>query len=412
MQRLGVVGVVLPALLAGAAAAAGPRPEATPGSPSAVVEAAFADLRAWAAALEMAHVDDGAYPEATDTETLAQLLTRRGYWSAPALLDPWGSRYHCVSTSAGFRVWSAGPDGEEGTADDLETLGDSPPPGRPSSPETPAVVPPSPVPLRHGKVGNTLTVTKVGEDLQLQWSATGTTYDVVGSTEPSFANPYYLSHQPGTSFTYAGALSRGTSVEHFDVTDETETNRGSDGAGNLPPPPPTLDPLPGGSAWVVGATATLTGSGFSEVPGDNLVCFGGGVCLHPDTATSTQLGFEVPPAAVSGSVSVTIGGLQSGTVGAEVHLDASALSQLRSVGFARAPGEYWSAGNDGSGDHIFRHHFDDGSGAWVREVADNGYTGIHFLSTATDRFGTLYAGFGEPSGGRAAWYRREGRPTA
>lgn len=397
MQRVGLLGVVLVALVAEPATAAGQPTEASSSSPSAAAERAVVDLRAWAAALEAAQVDDGAYPEGTDVAALADLLVRRGHWAAPVPLDPWGNPYRCTSASAGFRVWSAGPDGEEGTGDDLETLGDSPPSGCPSSPMTPAVAPPPPVPLRRGKVGNSLTVTKVGEDLLLSWAATGTTYDVVGSMEPSFANPYYLSQQAGTSFTYAGALSRGASVELFDVTDETETNRGEDGAGNLPPPPPILDPLPGGSALVVGSTATLTGSGFSEVLGDNLICFAGGICLHPDTATPTELGFTVPPAAVSGPVSVTIGGLQSGTVDAEVHLEPSAFSQLRSVGFARAPGEYWSAGDDGTGNHIFRHHYDVGTGAWVREVADNGFNGIHFLSTATDRFGTLYAGFGEPS---------------
>ena len=175
-----------------------------------------------------------------------------------------------------------------------------------------------------------------------------------------------------------------------------------------------IDPIAGGSALIIGTTAAITGTGFSDVPGDNLICWAGGICQHPDSATGTQLGFTVPPSAVSSPISLTIGGLQSGTVETEVHLAASALSTLRSIGFAKQSGEYWSAGSDGT-NHIFRHHYEPATGTWVRSVADNGYGGIHYLSAASDQFGTLYAGLGDeaviggtrrvvpPSGAAPCW---------
>jgi hypothetical protein len=85
--------------------------------------------------------------------------------------------------------------------------------------------------------------------------------------------------------------------------------------------PPTVNPLPEGTALVIGASVSITGTGFSEVAGDNLICFDGGVCIHPDHATPTQLDFTVPPSALSGSLTVTVGLPQSGTDDSDVHLE-------------------------------------------------------------------------------------------
>ncbi len=258
-----------------------------------------------------------------------------------------------------------------------------------------------PVHDAHRKVGNNLTVTRSGDDVVLSWPATGTTYDVVASSTARFLQPELLSQQPSTSFTYVGALSGGGTIEFFDVTDETETNRGEDGAGNLPPAPPTVDPFPGGTALAIGQQATITGSGFSEVSGDNLICFAGGICFHPDTATATQLDFTVPPSALSGGLSVTNGLLQSGVVSTDIVLESPGVDILRTIGFAARPGggadvggEYWTTSRVSGQDHVYRHYYDPGSKTWAREDRSGSYTGVHYLSTKTDRFGNLYAGYG------------------
>jgi hypothetical protein len=41
------------------------------------------------------------------------------------------------------------------------------------------------------------------------------------------------------------------------------------------------------AAWTIhGATASLTGTGFSDLAEDNVICFAGGICLTPDIATT------------------------------------------------------------------------------------------------------------------------------
>jgi general secretion pathway protein G len=77
--------------------------------------------------------DCGRYP--TTAEGLGALRHRPPYikgWKGPYLTkevpnDPWGNPYnyrsptqHAVESSTCFDVWSNGPDGEEGTADDIQ----------------------------------------------------------------------------------------------------------------------------------------------------------------------------------------------------------------------------------------------------------------------------------------------------
>ncbi|MCD4748675.1 MAG: type II secretion system protein GspG [Thermoanaerobaculales bacterium] len=286
-------------------------------------EKTASDLRVWNTAMGMAFLDHGQYPQTQDIFALAAFLQQQNYWEAPIVRDPWGQPYRCDSSSGRYTVWSVGPDGLDETHDDLTSSGTAPPSSAATSRERRLDVAPKGS-RGTGRVGNTLTATKSGDDVVLTWAPTGTTYDVVGSSTAEFLNPYVLSQQASTTHTYVGALSSGRDLEFFDVTDETETNRGEDGAGNLPPPPPTLDPLPGGSALVIGATGSLTGTGFSDLAEDNLICFAGGICLAPDTATqrATQLDFTVPPGAVSSSIALTNGLLQSDPISVDIHLES------------------------------------------------------------------------------------------
>ncbi len=262
-----------------------------------------------------------------------------------------------------------------------------------------------PLPRRQ-KVGNGLTLTREGDDVVFAWPATGLEYDVVASTTARFLNPELLSHQTTAGFTYSGALGQGGEVEYFDVTDETETNRGEDGAGNLPPPPPVVDGFAGGTTLAIGQQAVINGSGFSEVPGDNVICFDGGICLHPDSATTTQLTFTVPPSAVSGQLWVTLGQLDSAPISFEVRLDPISEGTFRSVAFAPRPngvgdvgGEYWTTSMLSGSNYFYRHYYDPATGDWLKANMSGSYGGsaIHYLSSSTDRFGNLYAAYATQS---------------
>lgn len=153
-------------------------------------------------------------------------MEQQSYWEAPIVNDPWGQPYRCDSSRVQYRVWSVGPDAVDGTDDDEISAGVAPQRrgvASQSEEQRPNVVPKrSP---EAGRVGNTLTVTKSGDDVVLSWGATGTTYDVVGSTTAGFLNPYVLNRQASTTYTYVDALSGAGDLEFFDVTDETETNR-------------------------------------------------------------------------------------------------------------------------------------------------------------------------------------------
>ncbi len=356
------------------------------------------ELNAWACAMEAARADNRQYPQGQEISTLATLLHQQGYWTGPVVTDPWGRPYRCESSAADYRIWSLGPDGLDGTGDDVAVAreGEQASAAAPQpQPEPRAVTPPHP----RGRVGNTLTVTRSGNDLVLSWAPTGSTYTVVGSATPGFFNPYLLSQQAATTFTYTAALSGSASVEFFDVADESETSRGEDGAGNLPPSPPVLDPPSAGTAFAIGSTATLTGT-FAQMPEDNTLCLAGGICFWPDATSgrSSQLDLTVPVGAVSSSLSVSNGILQSDPVAVEIHLEDPPVDMVRAVGFARragtgAGGEYWTSSKLGGVDHVYRHSYSAATGKWVREAREGLFTDeYHLVSTKTDYYGNLYAG--------------------
>lgn len=83
-------------------------------------------------ALENYEMGNGFYP--TTEQGLAALMTKPTSapapqdWSGPYLsddpIDPWGHpyQYHCPSTNnnpKGYDIWSFGPDGKDGTEDDI-----------------------------------------------------------------------------------------------------------------------------------------------------------------------------------------------------------------------------------------------------------------------------------------------------
>jgi general secretion pathway protein G len=110
-------------------------PKLTGRSEDARISAAKSDLNNMRTALSMYEVDNGKYP--TSEQGLQALLAKPAgapepkSWKGPYLqnmsevpLDPWGQKYVYVCPGAkntsGFDLFSAGPDGQPGSQDDVE----------------------------------------------------------------------------------------------------------------------------------------------------------------------------------------------------------------------------------------------------------------------------------------------------
>lgn len=87
-------------------------------------ERAKGDLHAAVRALEQYAIDHSAYPVASSCPELAAALGAARTGSVP-IKDPWGNGYLCSSSQGGYRIESAGDDGEQATADDISVGGGS-----------------------------------------------------------------------------------------------------------------------------------------------------------------------------------------------------------------------------------------------------------------------------------------------
>ena len=87
-----------------------------------------------------------------------------------------------------------------------------------------------------------------------------------------------------------------------------------------PDPPVVLSFSP--SEGEVGISVTITGENFSATPSENEVRFGGVMAAEPTSASTTSLTVKVPSGAVTGRVSVAVGG-QTGTSSERLYCDSS-----------------------------------------------------------------------------------------
>jgi len=250
------------------------------------------------------------------------------------------------------------------------------------------------------RAATTLAVNKSGSDIVLSWTSTGAVFGGAGATDGPFANTTtFFVGFGGASYTYTGALANTRQLEFFDVSDETEFNRGGNwNGGVLPPPPPAIST--GGATNIgtlfVGSTGTIDGNGFSTVPGNNSVCFKGGVCTQATTASSTQIQFITPPGALSGPVTVSVGNRTSAPENATVTLEDPATGWLiRTIGFSRQDKSYWMAGTSAAVNSLYRVYYDSLTGKWLRENRGGAFSSeVLFCSTQTTRLGQLACGFG------------------
>jgi hypothetical protein len=369
-----------------------------------------ADFRSWDAALQTVAVDFVAVPKGNDIQALADYLKEHGYWEESILFDPWGNLYRFSSDGKSYTFSSSGPDGKFSTPDDLSAQGaifePLNPPEHPPSTSRSTFIAPSP-----RSPDTELFLIKSGtSDILFNWTGAGTAYNITGAVDPSFLNAYLLSKDnAGPSYTYANGLTNPKTLEFFSVTDNTgnEPNPAEDANGNLPPVPPAISSISG--SWYIGGTPSITGTDFSTVSGDNLICFPGGYCIRPTTATATQLNLIVPPGAISGPLTVGIGLLQSNNLSVDISLEDPSFNTLniRTIGFAPSVGDYYSGSLDtiAGTNQVIRHYYNTLTNKWAREDRSGSYTQTHYCSTVTDRNGREFCGMAaQTTGGGGTRY--------
>jgi hypothetical protein len=218
----------------------------------------------------------------------------------------------------------------------------------------------------------------------LSWTGTGTAYDGARATDARFTNATtQFSGTAVTNHTYAGGLTNARTLEFFDVTDETEGNRGGDwNAGVLPPLPPAIDtedPSTNIDELFIGSTGIIAGAGFSNIPETNTICFEGGVCTQATSTSANQLQFITPPGAYSGAVTVTVGGQTSDPATAIVALDdPSEWSGIVRFTYSKQDRSYWVRGTASGVNSLYRLYYDTTTQRWARD--DRGLGGFLFSS--------------------------------
>jgi hypothetical protein len=212
-------------------------------SPNGASDRVARDLRTWASVMEMFRTDDGTYPETTSIAGHGAMAKARGYWSDPSVVDEKGRAYLVRAERGSYRISSRSGELVDG-AIDLAPADDA---GSSSTRPDALAQPPatsSPGSSAPDAPGTILSVNKSGGDVVLSWSGTGTVFAGAEATDGPFANTNTLfGGLGGLTYTYVGAVSNSRVLELFDVSDETETNRGGNwNAECYPPPHPRLTP--------------------------------------------------------------------------------------------------------------------------------------------------------------------------
>ncbi len=153
--------------------------------------------------------------------------------------------------------------------------------------------------------------------VMLRWDQSSTTtvfrYNIYGgeSPQPTVRVDSVMTGRADTSITLAG-LVNGTTYYYRVTSVDADGNEGgySNEISVIPAETPPMVAGISPSSGVPGTSVTLLGSGFSAVPAENIVRFGG-VRATVTAATTTSLTVTVPSGASYGPVSVTVAGLSA-----------------------------------------------------------------------------------------------------
>ena len=111
----------------------------------------------------------------------------------------------------------------------------------------------------------------------------------------------------------------------------------------MPPLAPVIDPTSPdtniGNLYIGKEDGSIGGSGFSEIAGENKVCFEDGVCTFAESSTGSKITFKVPAGASSGGVTVEVRGQVSEPEEATVNLENTESGWLiRTMGYSKQSG--------------------------------------------------------------------------
>ena len=168
------------------------------------------------------------------------------------------------------------------------------------APDPPVVLSFSPL---EGEVGTSVTIT--GENFSDMPSENDLRFGGVMAAAPTSASTTSL-----TVLVPSGAVTGRVSVTVGGQTGTSSENFTVIAPAPAPDPPVVLSFSP--SEGEVGISVTITGENFSDMPSENEVGFGGVMAEDPTSASATSLTVRVPSGAVTGRVSVAVGG-QTGT---------------------------------------------------------------------------------------------------
>jgi general secretion pathway protein G len=87
--------------------------------------AARAQVGMFESAINLYRLDVGQFPESLEDLRVAPQLKNPDKWNGPYLqkeipADPWQNHYQYEAQGDDFRVWSSGPDGADGSGDDID----------------------------------------------------------------------------------------------------------------------------------------------------------------------------------------------------------------------------------------------------------------------------------------------------
>ena len=236
-------------------------------------------LRTLRSVLELYYVDWNSYPIASNINDLIKILRKSVYLIDAKTKDEWGKDFIYQSTGISYKIISLSKDGII-SDDDIEISGNH---GEdrlaPDSKKDLNKKQENKPPILHYSYnpGTVLSVAKSGNNVVLNWTGTGTTYDVAKATDKYFLNNSVLAVDIiANAYTYTNALINEYEQEFFDVTDETEENRAAkNNGGDLPPPQPKVNLAP--VDLYIGGNGIINGSNFSTFAKDNIIWFDGGV---------------------------------------------------------------------------------------------------------------------------------------
>jgi hypothetical protein len=184
-----------------------------------------------------------------------------------------------------------------------------------------------------------LTCSKNGNDVRLSWSGGSSPYHIVRAISPTFyyGNVLLGDAYPSSVLDDTNAL-QSQSAFFYDVSGSDEPPADENSPAQSPPIITALTQNNGKP----GDTVIIDGNNFGATPEENLVSFG--VYLADVTsASTTELTVTVPPEAVTGPVTVTVGALTSNEVMFYRKFGATSYLDLSSICFEDGNGSVWVA---------------------------------------------------------------------